>query len=55
VSAAELQVDLVRIDLATVVSTRIGETSKNLNRILEPAGGHEAVLLFDASPCTGRL
>jgi len=28
---------------------------KNLNRIFERAGRHEAVLLFDASPCMGRL
>jgi len=46
VIAADLQADLVRIDLATVVSKRIGETSKNLNRIFRAGGaslGHAAV------------
>lgn len=47
VIAAELQLDLFRIDLATVVSKYIGETAKNLDRIFSRASRMNAVLLFD--------
>jgi AAA+ superfamily predicted ATPase len=47
VVARELGLDLVRIDLASVVSKYIGETAKNLRRIFARADGMNAVLLFD--------
>jgi AAA+ superfamily predicted ATPase len=43
--AAEL--DLYRIDLASVVSKYIGETEKNLSRLFEAAENSGAILLFD--------
>ncbi len=45
--AAELSLDLYRIDLASVVSKYIGETEKNLRRIFDAAEESSAILLFD--------
>jgi AAA+ superfamily predicted ATPase len=47
VLAAELGLDLFRVDLATVVSKYIGETEKNLERIFTAADGSNAILFFD--------
>lgn len=47
VIAAELGLDLFRIDLAAVVSKYVGETSRNLERILSRAQNMDIVLLFD--------
>lgn len=47
VLARELDLPLYRISLATVVSKYIGETAKNLQRILSRAEHLDAVLLFD--------
>jgi hypothetical protein len=47
VVAAELGVDLYRIDLARVVDKYIGETEKNLSRVFDAAEASGAVLLFD--------
>ncbi|WP_147373073.1 ATP-binding protein, partial [Calidithermus terrae] len=47
VLAAELGLDLYRIDLAQVVSKYIGETEKNLRRVFDAAEGGGAILLFD--------
>ena len=47
VLAAELGLDLFRVDLATVVSKYIGETEKNLERIFSAADGSNAILFFD--------
>ncbi|MBS0445346.1 MAG: ATP-binding protein [Proteobacteria bacterium] len=47
VLASELQLDLFRIDLASVVSKYIGETEKNLARIFDAAEDSGAILLFD--------
>ena len=47
VLAAELGLDLYRVDLATVVSKYIGETEKNLERIFTAADGSNAILFFD--------
>jgi hypothetical protein len=47
VLAAELGLDLVRIDLASIVSKYIGETAKNIRQIFSVAAGMSAVLLFD--------
>jgi adenylate kinase family enzyme len=47
VVAAELEMDLFRIDLASVVSKYIGETAKHLRQIFLRAARMNAVLLFD--------
>jgi AAA+ superfamily predicted ATPase len=47
VLAADLGLDLFRVDLATVVSKYIGETEKNLERIFTAADGSNAILFFD--------
>jgi hypothetical protein len=45
--AAELNLDLYKIDLSTVVSKYIGETEKNLERIFKEAETSNAILFFD--------
>ncbi len=45
--ANELGLDLYAIDLASIVSKYIGETSKNLDRIFRAAEDANAVLFFD--------
>ncbi|MGN9809533.1 ATP-binding protein [Micromonospora sp. BQ11] len=47
VLAAELGLDLYRIDLAAVVSKYIGETEKNLKRVFDAADASGAILHFD--------
>ncbi len=47
VIAGALDLDLYRIDLASVVSKYIGETEKNLARIFDAADAGGVVLLFD--------
>lgn len=47
VIAADLGLDLFRIDLATVVSKYIGETAKHLKQIFVRASRMNGVLLFD--------
>jgi ATPase family associated with various cellular activities (AAA) len=47
VLAAELDLDLYRVDLAAVVSKYIGETEKNLAKVFDAADASGAVLLFD--------
>lgn len=47
VIAAELGLDLYKIDLATVVSKYIGETEKNLDRIFVASKQTNAILFFD--------
>ncbi len=47
VLASELNLDLYRIDLSSVVSKYIGETEKNLRRVFDAAEDGGAVLLFD--------
>ncbi|MBN1875041.1 MAG: AAA family ATPase [Anaerolineae bacterium] len=47
VIARKLGLDLFRIDLSTVVSKYVGETSQNLERILSQAEHMDVVLLFD--------
>ena len=47
VLAAELGLELFRVDLATIVSKYIGETEKNLDRIFGAADGSNAILFFD--------
>jgi SpoVK/Ycf46/Vps4 family AAA+-type ATPase len=45
--AAELGLDLFKIDLSTIVSKYIGETEKNLERIFQEAETSNAILFFD--------
>jgi hypothetical protein len=47
VLAAELGLDLYRIDLSAVVSKYIGETPKNLNQVFDAAEEGGVLLLFD--------
>jgi SpoVK/Ycf46/Vps4 family AAA+-type ATPase len=47
VIAASLGLDLFRIDLSSVVSKYVGETSQNLERILSRAAYMDIVLFFD--------
>ncbi len=47
VVAAELGLDLYKIDLSTIVSKYIGETEKNLERIFSEAQSSNAILFFD--------
>ncbi len=47
VLAADLGLELFRIDLATIVSKWVGETEKNLDRVFAAAQGANAVLFFD--------
>jgi SpoVK/Ycf46/Vps4 family AAA+-type ATPase len=45
--ARELNLDLYKIDLSSVVSKYIGETEKNLDRIFREAQASNAILFFD--------
>lgn len=45
--ARELNLDLYKIDLSTIVSKYIGETEKNLEKIFEEAQSSNAILFFD--------
>ena len=47
VLATELNLDLYRIDLSSVVSKYIGETEKNLRRVFDAAEDGGAILFFD--------
>jgi len=47
VLAAELQLDLYRLDLSAVVNKYVGETEKNLNQILSRAEELNVILLID--------
>jgi hypothetical protein len=47
VLASELGLELIRIDLAAVVSKYVGETEKNLGKIFDQAQDAHAMLLFD--------
>ena len=45
--AAELGMDLYRVDLASVINKYIGETEKNLHRVLARAEELDIILLLD--------
>ncbi|MDM1819048.1 ATP-binding protein (plasmid) [Serratia marcescens] len=47
VLAGELGLDLIRVDLSSVVNKYVGETEKNLSKIFDLAVADTAVLLFD--------
>ncbi len=44
---AELELDVYRIDLSSLVSKYIGETEKNMRRVFDAAEDGGAILLFD--------
>jgi SpoVK/Ycf46/Vps4 family AAA+-type ATPase len=45
--ASELELDLYKIDLSTIISKYIGETEKNLEKIFGEAQSSNAILFFD--------
>lgn len=45
--AAELNLDVYRIDLSSIISKYIGETEKNLRKLFDAAEGGGVILLFD--------
>lgn len=45
--AREIQLDLYKIDISSIVSKYIGETEKNLNKIFKEAEMSNAILFFD--------
>ncbi|MFN7883148.1 MAG: ATP-binding protein [bacterium] len=47
VIASELNLDLLRIDLSSVVSKWVGETAQNIQRILSSKTARRAILFFD--------
>lgn len=47
VVAAELGLDLYKIDLSSIVSKYVGETEKNLEKIFDEAERSNAILFFD--------
>lgn len=47
VIAADLDLELLHVDLSAVVSKYIGETEKNLRRVFDQADEQGAILLFD--------
>jgi SpoVK/Ycf46/Vps4 family AAA+-type ATPase len=47
VLAEELQLNLASVDLSAVVSQRIGETERNVNRVFDMANRHGSILFFD--------
>ena len=47
VLAAELKLDLYKIDLSSIISKYIGETEKNLAKVFDAAEMGGAILLFD--------
>jgi AAA+ superfamily predicted ATPase len=47
VIAADLGMDLYRVDLSQVVSKYVGETEKNLSKVFQSAAGNQFIILFD--------
>jgi len=47
--AEELQLDLSKVNLSSVVSQRVGETEKNINRIFDDAERSGSILFFDGA------
>ncbi|MEB3828428.1 ATP-binding protein [Phormidium sp. CCY1219] len=45
--AQQLELDLYRIDLSSIISKYIGETEKNLRRVFDAAEAGGSILLFD--------
>ncbi len=47
--AEELQLDLSKVNLSSVVSRRVGETEKNINRVFDDAERSGSILFFDGA------
>ena len=47
--AEELQLDLSKVNLSSVVSRRVGETEKNINRLFDEAERGGSILFFDGA------
>ena len=47
--AEELQLDLSKVNLSSVVSRRVGETEKNINRVFDEAARSGSILFFDGA------
>lgn len=47
--AEELQLDLSKVNLSSVVSQRVGETEKNINRVFDEAERSGSILFFDGA------
>jgi AAA+ superfamily predicted ATPase len=47
--AEELQLDLSKVNLSSVVSRYVGETEKNINRIFDEAERSGSILFFDGA------
>ena len=47
--AEELQLDLAKVNLASVVSRQAGETEKNINRVFDEAERSGSILFFDGA------
>ena len=47
--AEELQLDLAKVNLSSVVSRRVGETEKNINRVFDEAERSGSILFFDGA------
>jgi hypothetical protein len=47
--AEELQLDLMKADLSSVVSRYAGETEKNINRLFDEAERGRSILFFDGA------
>lgn len=45
--AEELQLDLAKVNLSSVVSKYVGETEKNINRVFDEAERSGSILFFD--------
>ena len=55
--AEELQLDLAKVNLSSVVSRQVGETEKNINRVFDEAERSGSILFFDGADAlfgTGR-
>lgn len=47
--AEELQLDLSKVNLSSLVSRRVGETEKNINRVFDDAERSGSILFFDGA------
>ena len=52
--AAELRLDIFRVDLSAVVGKFIGETQQNLNRVFDEVQGSPVVLFEEADALFGK-
>lgn len=55
VLAGELNRPLIIVNLGTVISSRLGETSKNLTQIFKTAVQEKAIVLLDEFDSLGKI